>query len=247
MGKNPIPKSFRGYAGEPQSEMEVVFLFGLLYKYLPFPFVVREINDTFPDCKGIDPITKKPVNIEFELFSRNYDHPIKECHYIVCWEDNWPDSPITVISLKSLIERKNLAGKCFIDIPAPGSVGEKMEELKDANPQAYRTVKHFLDVSLKKVQREFPGLYVDTKRTKHYGVKYLGNKSLGIGIYPSGKLVCKNVDEIVKTYGKSVRKVAIKMRHIVKKEIGILQNNKQSELVAKSLKEILLAISKTNK
>jgi len=58
-----IPKEFRGYAGEPQSELEVAFLLGLLYDYLPFPFVVTSINDAFPDCEGIDPKSGQPVRI----------------------------------------------------------------------------------------------------------------------------------------------------------------------------------------
>jgi len=40
-----IPKNFKGFAGEPESELEVIFLFGLFYNHLNFPFVVRKIND----------------------------------------------------------------------------------------------------------------------------------------------------------------------------------------------------------
>jgi hypothetical protein len=73
-----IPPDFVGYAGEPESELDIVFLMGLVYDHLPFRLVVSSINDAFPDCQGFDPITKKPVRIEFEVLSRNYllhDHP----------------------------------------------------------------------------------------------------------------------------------------------------------------------------
>lgn len=82
------PPDFSGYAGEPESELEVAFLLGLVYDHLPFRLVVKSINDTFPDCQGFDPVTKEPVRIELEVLSRNYllhGHPMKGCDYIVCW------------------------------------------------------------------------------------------------------------------------------------------------------------------
>lgn len=245
-----IPESFRGFAGEPRSEMEVVFLFGLLYDYLEFPFVVTAINDTFPDCEGLDPLTGKTVHIEFELLSRHYidhGHPIEGSDYIVCWKNNWPDSPIPVISLQSLVKSQSLEGKRFIDIPAPDSLRIELENLKDRNPQAYSAVKHFLGVSLVRLQERFPDFYIDDTQTRHYGTKYRGRGGL-VGVYPNGKLVCGNVDEIVKAYGESVRNAAMGMRDIIKKKIGILCNPEDGDRVAESLENLLLAIiSNANK
>ena len=102
-----IPGEFRGYAGEPESELGVAFLLGLLHDYLPFPMVVNSINDAFPDCEGVNPETEKPIRIELEVLSQNYvrhDYPLKGCDYIPCWRDNWPEPKILVISLKKIIE-----------------------------------------------------------------------------------------------------------------------------------------------
>ena len=199
------------------SELEVVFLFGLLYHHLDFPFVVTAINDAFPDCEGVDPITGKTVNIEFEYLSRHYlshGHPLSGCDYIVCWEDNWPESPIPVISLKIMIEAKNLKDKLFLDIPRPGSIRERLEQIKEKNPIAYNAVRHFMDVSLPKVQKIFPDLSIDEHQTRHYGVKYRGKGGL-VGFYPNGRLICSSVDYKVKKHGEEIRRAAQKMRKIV--------------------------------
>jgi hypothetical protein len=48
----------------------------------------------------------QPVRIEFEYQSRNFMkhmHDVKGCDVIVCWEHNWPECPIEVIELKSLV------------------------------------------------------------------------------------------------------------------------------------------------
>lgn len=50
-----LPAQFRGFLGEPTSELEVAYLLGVAQEYLPFPRVITSINDAFPDCEGIDP------------------------------------------------------------------------------------------------------------------------------------------------------------------------------------------------
>lgn len=195
-----ILEDFRGFAGEPRSEMTVVFLFGVLHDHLPFPFVTTRINDTFPDCEGIDPTNGNDVYIEFELLSRHYvdhGHPREGCDYIVCWKDNWPESPIPVISLKDLIKTKGLQDKCFIHVLPPDSLEAELEALKDKNPKAYAAVKHFKDVSLERVRVRVSDFYVAEDRTRHWGVKF-GGKGGFVGFYPNRKLVCGSVDEIVR-------------------------------------------------
>ncbi|MFH1226596.1 MAG: hypothetical protein V1701_01680 [Planctomycetota bacterium] len=246
-----IPKRFRGYAGEPTSEMEVVYLFGVLCKHLPFPFVVRAINDTFPDCEGINPLTGKTVSIEFELFShryKNHHHPMnkKSCDYIVCWKKTTgSDFPIPVISLQELIKKKKLVGKYFIHIPVKGLVNEQLANLKKSKPRAYKVVNHFLEV-LRKLEEKFSGFCIDDKRTRHYGVKY-HDCGAGVGVYPNGKLVCNTVGEMVKKFGERVRESALKMRHIVIKDIKMLCSTKDGDKIAKELEEVLLVISKPHK
>lgn len=201
-----IPKDFRGFAGEPRSEMEVVFLFGLLYDYLDLPFVVTAVSDSFPDCEGVDPNTGKPVNIGFEFLSRHYlehGHPVDGCDYIVCWKDDWPESPIPVISLRDLIRDKGLTDKRFIHVPIPGELQKVLDDLKEKNPQVYAAVKHFREVSLKRVLERYPQTEIAEDRTRHWGITYYGRGGL-VGFYPNGRIVCGSVDEIVKRYGESV-------------------------------------------
>jgi hypothetical protein len=61
---------------------------------------------------GPDAVVKMPVGkgwidkfIEFEFKSRNAKgkHDFKYIDYVVCWEDNWKDCPVEVISLKNII------------------------------------------------------------------------------------------------------------------------------------------------
>jgi len=52
-----VPASFRGFHGEPESELEIAYLLGVAQQYLPFPFVVTSINDAFPDCGESTPQT----------------------------------------------------------------------------------------------------------------------------------------------------------------------------------------------
>ena len=52
----------------------------------------------------------QPVKIELEYQSLNFlkhMHDVAGCDLIVCWEHNWPECPLEVIELKSLV------GQCF--------------------------------------------------------------------------------------------------------------------------------------
>ena len=230
-----IPKEFRGYAGEPQSELEIAFLLGLLYDHLPFPFVVTSINDAFPDCEGMDPNSGQPVRIELEVLSRNYlshGHPTKGCNYILCWRDNWPESPVPVISLENIIEENNLGGIRFLLNRKPGSLFQQLEEFKEKDFPTFETVSYFLTEALPKISRKHPHVYVDDTLTRHFNVRAA---DAGIfGFYPHGKLVCVTVDEAVKRYGEAVRPAAKKFRA---KVIGtkLLTNKIEADAIAHAL------------
>jgi hypothetical protein len=46
------------------------------------------------------------VKIEFEQESRNFlkhGHNVNDCDMIVCWEHNWPECPLEVIELKTVM------------------------------------------------------------------------------------------------------------------------------------------------
>lgn len=107
------PLNFRGLRHAPINEQGGVFLFGMVSKELGF--VVESVQNPFPDCTAKRLIDKRrrlwrEVRIEFEFESRRFvkhEHAHPNCDVIVCWENNWPDCPIEVISLKEEIMKLN--------------------------------------------------------------------------------------------------------------------------------------------
>ncbi len=100
---------FRGFRYAPTNETGVVGLFTTVCQELGF--VIEIIRNAHPDCQAVRRTAQGdwvPVAIEFELCSSNYrdhGHDDSECDLIVCWEDNWPDCPLEVIELKSVIRK----------------------------------------------------------------------------------------------------------------------------------------------
>ncbi len=104
-GRPPQPLGRIGLLYEPQSELEVIVLFAMYHRELGFPYILR-VGSEFPDAVVLDENGERK-SIEFELFSKSFlqhRHPISECDYIVCWEDDWKDPPeeaaSKIISLK---------------------------------------------------------------------------------------------------------------------------------------------------
>jgi hypothetical protein len=98
---------FRGLEHAPVNEHGVIFLFGMICRELGY--VVQMLKPGFPDCEAkrqIRPGVWQRVQIEFEFQSRSFfrhGHDAQQCDVIVCWENNWPDCPIEVQELKSLL------------------------------------------------------------------------------------------------------------------------------------------------
>lgn len=96
---------FRGLLHAPVNEQGVVYLFGMLSRDLGF--VVESVQSSFPDCKAKRRLKDnrwQRVRIEFEHKSSNFvlhKHDITKCDLIVCWEHDWKDCPLEVISLKN--------------------------------------------------------------------------------------------------------------------------------------------------
>ncbi len=96
----------------PVNEMGVVYLFALLATRLGF--VVTRIQTDFPDCEALRRVDEErwqKIWIEFEYESRNFlkhMHKIQDCDLIVCWSNNWPECPIEVLELRSVV--KQIAG-----------------------------------------------------------------------------------------------------------------------------------------
>lgn len=88
----------------PINEQGVIFLFGALAEKMGFQML--RIQTEYPDGEALRMITEnrlQRVRIEFEFESRNFrrhNHDPALCDLIVCWEHNWPESPIEVIELK---------------------------------------------------------------------------------------------------------------------------------------------------
>jgi hypothetical protein len=108
------PLGFRGLQFEPRNEMGVVHAFGLLAPDLEM--AVESIGSAYPDCRAIASDGAggwRRVAIEFEFKSSNFKlhgHDPAECDVIVCWEHDWPDSPVKVLELKSVMRRVAGAG-----------------------------------------------------------------------------------------------------------------------------------------
>ena len=106
--------NFRGLMHAPLNECGVVLLFGMVARELGY--VVESVTAGFPDCEAKRRVDEpndvwERVRIEFEYESRNFvlhGHDAAGCELIVCWRNNWPDSPLEVLELKSVLP--SLAG-----------------------------------------------------------------------------------------------------------------------------------------
>ena len=104
------PLDFRGLRHAPINETGVVFLFGMVA--LELGFHVEAVHAAYPDCEAKRCVDAKRerwqrVRIEFEFRSRNFrdhGHDPSRCDLIVCWEHNWPECPVDVVELRSVIE-----------------------------------------------------------------------------------------------------------------------------------------------
>jgi len=97
--------NFRSLRHAPTNELEVIFLFALVSKELGFN--VEAIHAGYPDCEAKFKVPKKnllkKVLLEFEFKASNFRehaHDPARCDYIVCWENDWPECPLSVIELK---------------------------------------------------------------------------------------------------------------------------------------------------
>jgi hypothetical protein len=93
---------------QPTNEAGVSVLFGAVHHELGFS--ILHVQQGFPDCEAMWEIERgrcQRKRIEFEFQSRNFlahMHPLDGCDLIVCWENNWIESPIEVLELKSAVE-----------------------------------------------------------------------------------------------------------------------------------------------
>jgi len=105
------PMHFRGLRHAPTNEQGVVYLFGMVSSELGL--IVEAIQQSFPDCEAKRCVDAKlnrwqRVRIEFEFRSSHFHehgHDPAGCDMIVCWEHDWPECPLEVIELRSVIDQ----------------------------------------------------------------------------------------------------------------------------------------------
>src|SRR5579859_479740 len=103
----PLGLPFMAFA--PLSELAVVFMCGAMAMKLGFTML--RMPGTFPDAEAMRSTDGKRcqlVRVEFELESRNFlrhAHDPKKCDLIICWEHNWPECPLPVLELKTLVKQ----------------------------------------------------------------------------------------------------------------------------------------------
>lgn len=103
------PLRIRGMRYAPINETGVIFLFGVLAQDLGY--VIEAIRPAFPDCEAKRLVDARNdiwqrVMIEFEFRASSFrDHAAsgKHCDLVVCWENDWPECPVDVLELKSLV------------------------------------------------------------------------------------------------------------------------------------------------
>ncbi|HET9839883.1 MAG TPA: hypothetical protein VFR84_16770, partial [Candidatus Angelobacter sp.] len=80
-------------------------------------FTMLRMPGTFPDAEAMRTIDGKRcqlLRVEFELESRNFlrhQHDPKKADLIICWEHNWPECPLPVLELKTLVKQMGDWGK----------------------------------------------------------------------------------------------------------------------------------------
>ena len=90
----------------------LVFLFGTQAARLGF--MVTLVQSEFPDCEAfveVAPGKLQRLKIEFENESRNFlkhGHDPKGCDLIICWKHNWPECPVEVLELRSVMAQSIL-------------------------------------------------------------------------------------------------------------------------------------------
>ena len=93
----------------PTNEAGVLYLFGVMSERLGFLMLL--VQTAFPDCEAMRVVGEnrlQPVKVEVEYQSRNFlkhMHDLNGCDMIVCWEHNWPECPLEVLELKSVLTK----------------------------------------------------------------------------------------------------------------------------------------------
>jgi len=83
---------------QPLNELGVIVLFAQQAEQAGFEIV--SIQATFPDA--IVSHNEQRYRVEFEFQAMNFkahEHDPSYCDFIICWENDWPESPLPVMAL----------------------------------------------------------------------------------------------------------------------------------------------------
>ena len=141
----------------PTNEAGVLAAFACYARELGF--TILRLQAAFPDCEAlreVGPNKGQRVLIELEYESRNFldhMHPITGCDLIVCWINNWPDCPLEVIELSSVL-------RAFAEnIGMNQRTRSPVNRMTKAKPLPQRT----LIGTIARKKREVSGLISDTE------------------------------------------------------------------------------------
>ena len=89
----------------------MVCLFGMVCAELGL--IMEAFQSAYPDCEAKRCVDNKHdrwqrVRIEFEYLSSNFldhGHDPAGCDMIACWEHDWPECPLEVLELRSVLEQ----------------------------------------------------------------------------------------------------------------------------------------------
>jgi Homing endonuclease associated repeat len=111
------PRDFRGMRHELTNRDGVLFLFSKVHQELGI-IVERLRVGGYSDCETLrqDPQTKRYTKcfIAFEVNSAAFQRHLSRkelCDLLVCWEHDWPDCPMEVLSLKDVLATLQRAGE----------------------------------------------------------------------------------------------------------------------------------------
>lgn len=92
----------------PQNEQETIALFRIIQNRIGW-WIVESQSNAFPDAV-LESDDGERLACEFEHLAKNFHkhgHPVDDsCDLIICWQDDWPESPLPVMALEDCAEEE---------------------------------------------------------------------------------------------------------------------------------------------
>jgi len=98
-----------GFPYAPQEEQGVLALFAILCSQGILPWQILDLRaGKGIDATCFDESQQKEIQVELKclLSKGNWNHPLEQLDYVVCWKNSWPDFPRPVIELSRLIKER---------------------------------------------------------------------------------------------------------------------------------------------